>query len=59
MVHLSDALAVRFHEGMSKANTYSHDNPAAATVAVPDRIDIDVGDYFVLRRTHRRLLWRV
>ena len=36
MVHLSDVLAVRFHEGMSKANTYSHDNPAAATVAVPD-----------------------
>jgi len=41
MVHLSDALAVRFHEGMSKANTYSHDNPAAATVAVPDPIEFE------------------
>jgi energy-coupling factor transporter ATP-binding protein EcfA2 len=41
MVHLSDALAVRFHEGMSKANTYSHDNPAAATVAVPDPTEFE------------------
>ncbi len=41
MVHLSDALAVRFHEGMSKANTYSHDNPAAATVAVPDPAEFE------------------
>jgi hypothetical protein len=29
MVHLSDALAMRFHDGMTKANTYSHDNPAS------------------------------
>lgn len=41
MVHLSDALAVRFHEGMSKANTYSHDNPAAATVAVPNPTEFE------------------
>ncbi|BCH21690.1 hypothetical protein [Mesorhizobium sp. L-8-3] len=26
-VRLSDALAVRFHEGMTRANTHSHDNP--------------------------------
>ena len=36
MVHLSHALAIRFHEGMTKANTHSHDNPAAETVAVPE-----------------------
>jgi hypothetical protein len=34
-VSLSDALAIRFHEGMSRANTQSHDNPAADTVPVP------------------------
>ncbi|UVC12207.1 AAA family ATPase (plasmid) [Rhizobium sp. TH2] len=34
-VRLSDALAIRFHEGMTRANTYSHDNPAADTVPVP------------------------
>lgn len=34
-VCLSDALAIRFHEGMTRANTYSHDNPAADTVPVP------------------------
>lgn len=34
-VHLSDALAIRFHEGMTKANTYSHDNPASDSIAVP------------------------
>lgn len=34
-VRLSDPLAIRFHEGMTRANTYSHDNPAADTVAVP------------------------
>ncbi|MBJ7533168.1 AAA family ATPase [Rhodomicrobium vannielii ATCC 17100] len=36
MVHLSDALAIRFHEGMTKANTHSHDNPASDTVSIPD-----------------------
>ncbi|WP_223479688.1 AAA family ATPase [Oricola indica] len=34
-VRLSDELAVRFHEGMTRANTHSHDNPAADTVPVP------------------------
>lgn len=34
-VTLSDALAIRFYEGMTRANTYSHDNPAADTVSVP------------------------
>lgn len=35
-VSLSNELAIRFHEGMTKANTHSHDNPASDTVAVPD-----------------------
>ncbi|RVK31038.1 AAA family ATPase [Sinorhizobium meliloti] len=35
-VRLPDALAIRFHEGMTKASTYSHDNPAAETVKTPD-----------------------
>lgn len=34
-VCLSHALAIRFHEGMTRANTHSHDNPAADTVPVP------------------------
>lgn len=34
-VRLSDRLAIRFHEGMTRANTHSHDNPAADTVLVP------------------------
>lgn len=34
-VTLPDALAVRFHEGMARASTHSHDNPAAETVPVP------------------------
>ncbi len=34
-VHLSHALAIRFHEGMTKTNIHSHDNPAADSVAVP------------------------
>lgn len=34
-VALSDALAIRFHEGMTRANIYSHDNPAADTVQAP------------------------
>ena len=34
-VTLSDALAIRFHDGMTRANTHSHDNPAADTVPVP------------------------
>lgn len=35
-VRFPDALAIRFHEGMTKASTYSHDNPAAETVETPD-----------------------
>lgn len=35
-VRLTDDLAIRFHEGMSRANTHSHDNPAADTVTVPE-----------------------
>lgn len=35
-VRLSDALAVRFHEGMTKANTYSHDNSASGAVTIPE-----------------------
>ena len=34
-VTLPDDLAVRFHEGMTLANSHSHDNPAADTVPVP------------------------
>lgn len=43
-IQLSDALAIRFHEGMTKANTHSHDNPASGTVPVPppDEFDQDV-----------------
>ncbi len=41
-VHLSDDLAVRFHEGMTKANTFSHDNPAAETVSAPAPVEVEV-----------------
>lgn len=34
-VTLPDPLAIRFHEGMTRANTHSHDNPASDTVPVP------------------------
>jgi energy-coupling factor transporter ATP-binding protein EcfA2 len=34
-VTLPDELAIRFHDGMARANTYSHDNPASDTVPVP------------------------
>ena len=34
-VTLPDDLAILFHEGMTRANTHSHDNPAADTVPVP------------------------
>ncbi|MGH7102818.1 MAG: AAA family ATPase [Acetobacteraceae bacterium] len=34
-VSLSDPLAIRFHAGMTRASTHSHDNPAADTVPVP------------------------
>ena len=35
LITVPDELAIRFHEGMTRANTYSHDNPAAETVEVP------------------------
>lgn len=35
-VQLSDTTANSFHTGMTTANTYSHDNPAAATVKAPE-----------------------
>lgn len=38
-VTLPDNLAIRFHEGMTRANTHSHDNPAADTVPVPPPTD--------------------
>ena len=43
-VTLSDALAIRFHEGMTRANTHSHDNPAADTVPVakPEEFEADI-----------------
>ena len=41
MVHLSDDLAVRFHKGMTRSNTYSHDNPKAETVLVPKPADFE------------------
>lgn len=43
-VRLSDALAIRFHEGMTRANTHSHDNPASDTVPVstPDEFKADI-----------------
>ena len=46
-VHLSDALAIRFHDGMTKANTHSHDNPAAETVQTPEpaEFDADIVDF--------------
>ena len=46
-VHLSDPLAIRFHDGMTKTNTHSHDNPAAETVQTPKpaEFDADVDDF--------------
>jgi len=43
-VTLSDKLAIRFYEGMTRANTYSHDNPASDTVQVPkpDEVKADL-----------------
>lgn len=38
-VTLPDELAIRFYEGMSRANTHSHDNSAADTVPVPKPAD--------------------
>lgn len=41
MVHFSDSLAIRFHEGMTKANTHSHDNPESETVVAPDPAEFE------------------
>jgi hypothetical protein len=46
-VHLSDVLAIRFHKGMTKANTYSHDNPASATVPLPDPAEFEADLAFI------------
>lgn len=35
-IDFSDDLAKTFHEGMTKANTYSHDNPQAESVQSPE-----------------------
>ncbi|HJP22243.1 MAG TPA: hypothetical protein QF861_11860 [Alphaproteobacteria bacterium] len=34
-VVLPDDLATRFHQGMSKANNYSHDNPQTKSKPIP------------------------
>lgn len=51
-VRLTDELAIRFHAGMTLANTHSHDNPAADTVAVrtPDQFDGDIAEFEILIR---------
>jgi len=45
-ITLPDPLAIRFHEGMTLANTHSHDNPASDTVPVrtPDQFTSDIAD---------------
>jgi hypothetical protein len=40
-VDLPDEYAVRFHEGMTKANTFSHDNPSAGTATLPEPHEIN------------------
>ncbi|GAB5460209.1 MAG: AAA family ATPase [Hoeflea alexandrii] len=46
-VTLSNDLALRFHEGMTRANTYSHDNPASDTTSVPtpDEFKADIAAF--------------
>jgi energy-coupling factor transporter ATP-binding protein EcfA2 len=43
-ITLSDDHAIRFHTGMTNANTHSHDNPASDTVLVPppDKFEQDL-----------------
>lgn len=38
-VRWPDALVSRFHQGMTLANTYSHDNPAADTAPIPSHLE--------------------
>lgn len=35
------SLAIRFYDGMTKANTHSHDNPESATVPVPEPAEFE------------------
>ena len=35
-ITLPDSLAIKFHQGMTNANTHSHDNPASDTVPRPN-----------------------
>ncbi|MBY0509224.1 MAG: AAA family ATPase [Rhodospirillaceae bacterium] len=39
-VDVPDALAIRFHEGMTKANTFSHDNSAGGSPATPNPAEL-------------------
>lgn len=45
-VSFPDELALRFHAGMTKANTFSHDNPSAGGAAIPkpEEIVLDIGE---------------
>lgn len=45
-ITLPDPLAIRFHEGMTLANTHSHDNPASDTIPVrtPDQFKSDIAE---------------
>lgn len=46
-IDFSDDLAKMFHEGMKKANTFSHDNPQAETVQspTPQEFDKDIQNF--------------
>ena len=46
-VHVAHTLAERFHAGMTKASTHSHDNPASETVQSPspDEIAADIAEF--------------
>ncbi|MBP7722351.1 MAG: AAA family ATPase [Alphaproteobacteria bacterium] len=46
-IDFSDDLAKMFHDGMTKANTFSHDNPQADNVQSPDpkEFDKDIQDF--------------
>jgi energy-coupling factor transporter ATP-binding protein EcfA2 len=40
-VHLTDALAIKFYDGMTKANTFSHDNPSSNASPIPEPLEVD------------------
>lgn len=46
-VHLPHELAIRFHEGMTKANTYSHDNSRGAAIQIPSPAEFDADFAFL------------